>query len=137
MPWPTNSRTTEYPAASATSCTAAEMSAMCPPGRVAVIALVAHAEIEPDDVALAEHAAGRGDAVHDLVVDRDANRCRKHAAGHRVALERGGSPLLAGELFREGIELARGDAGPDAGAHFGEDLGDDRVRHPHPLDLVA
>ena len=75
----------------------------------------------------AQHAAGGRDAVHHLVVDRDAERRRKHPAADRVALERRQRALLARQLLGDAIELGRGDAGTHRGAQLGQHLGHDDV----------
>jgi hypothetical protein len=49
--------------------------------------------------------------VHDLVVDRDAERRRKHAIGDLVALERRDGALLARELLGDAVEILGRDAG--------------------------
>src|SRR2546426_12165597 len=54
-------------------------------GRVAVVAMVADAEVEPHDVPLAQRPLARGHAVHHLVVDRDADRGGEGAAPDPVA----------------------------------------------------
>ena len=47
----------------------------------------------------------RRDAVHDLVVDRDAERGREDAVGDLVALERRHGALLARQLLGDAVEL--------------------------------
>src|SRR3569832_134510 len=47
-------------------------------GRVAVVSLVDRAVVEADDVAGLEDPLRGGHAVHDLLVDRDAQRGRVH-----------------------------------------------------------
>src|SRR5262249_10329506 len=81
------------------------------PGGIAEIAVTADAEVEADQIAVSQHAVARRDAVHDLVVHRDADRCRERAAAHDVALEGRLRALLPGELLGERVELAGGDAG--------------------------
>ena len=105
---------------------------------VAEVALVAHAEIEPDDVTVAQHAAPRRDAVHDLVVDRDADRRRERAAAHDVALERRLRAVLVRQLLGERVELARWRRpGRTRAATSARISRHDPARAPHALDLVG
>ncbi|MPN63933.1 hypothetical protein SDC9_211700 [bioreactor metagenome] len=46
-------------------------------GGIAVIAVEAGADIDADQVALAQDPPRRGDAVHDLLVERGADRARE------------------------------------------------------------
>src|SRR5918998_3509642 len=71
-------------------------------------ALVAHADVQRDDVPLLE-AVGAGDAVHDHGIRRGADRGRKAL----VALELRGAAPREDELLGQGVELLRRDARTD------------------------
>src|SRR4030065_66938 len=88
------------------------------------------AAIEADDGALLEDAA-RGDAVDDLLVDRDADRGRIAP----VALERRHGPELTGPLLGVEVEIPRPDAGPDERLELAEDRGHDAAALAHGLEL--
>ncbi len=97
---------------------------------VAVETLEEDSEIEADDVALLEDAA-RGDAVNDLLVDRDADRGRVAA----VALEGRDGPELPGPLLRVEVEVPRPQSRPDERLELAEDGGHDAAALAHGLDL--
>ena len=99
-------------------------------GRVAVEPLEEDAEIEADDVALLEDAS-RGDAVDDLLVDRDADR----GGIAPVALEGRHGAELAGPLLGVEVEVARPDAGPDERLELAEHRGHDAAALAHGLEL--
>src|SRR5919199_941147 len=77
-------------------------------GRVGHEALVAHADVEGDDVPLFQ-AVGAGDAVHDHGVGRGADRGRETL----VALELWPPAPREDELLGQSVELLRRDAGAD------------------------
>ncbi len=99
-------------------------------GRVAVEALVEDAEVQADDVSLLEDPP-RGDAVDDLLVDRDADRGRVAA----VALEGRDGPELPRPLLGVDVEVAGPDPRPDEGPELGQDAGRDPARLPHELEF--
>ncbi len=87
---------------------------------VRIVALDDAAQIEPDDVALAQLALGRRDAVHHFLVDRDADGGRVAA----VALEGRARPAGDDECLHVRVDLLGGDAGlhesPQAVLHLGQ-----------------
>ena len=99
-------------------------------------------DVELDELPVAQAAVGR-DAVDALVVDRDAGH-----AGEVVVELRARAGAVGGEHTRgDVVELARGDARPDAAAHLADRLGDHaacrleggkvlRVVYGHPVILT-
>ena len=99
-------------------------------GRVAEEAFVEGAEIQTDDIAVLQETP-RGDAVDDLLIDRNADRGGIAA----IALESRLGAELAGPLLRVKIEVAGPDAGPDEGLELGQDCRDDPATLAHGLEL--
>ena len=106
------------------------------PGAVAVPAVVDRAGVDRHDLAVADRPVA-GDAVDDLVVDRDAEAGRERVAAVAVALERRHRAGVADVLLGEPVEVAGRDAGLQLGLDEGEDLGDDPAGVAHLLDLAA
>ena len=100
-------------------------------GAVAHVALERRPDIDREQVALAQHARS-GNPVHDLVVDRRANRSRKSV----IALERRHAARLANPLLRHAVELARRNAGTHGFHQLGQDRRRDLAAAPHQLDLA-
>ena len=94
--------------------------------------LVERPEVERDDVALLEDALGRGDAVHDLVVDRDADRGREAVE----PLERGARAQTDDGLLGDLVDLGRRLAGPELLADRLEHRRDDAPALLHQLELA-
>ncbi len=81
-----------------------------------------------------EHPVAR-DAVHDLVVDRRADRGREGRVA--VALERRDTAVRADVVLGDRVELAGGDAGTYGGAQHLERLTGQQAGDAHLLDLVG
>src|SRR5437762_2568351 len=90
------------------------------------------ADVQADQVGFVEPATGRRDAMHDLVVDRRADRAREPA----VALEGGDRPGGADHLLGDRVEVGGGDAVAQLPMQSFENLHEDPARLPHPRDLV-
>ncbi len=105
------------------------------PRRIAVPAVDDGAGIDRDERPVAHDATGTRDAVHDLVVDRDAQRVaeRPSRAGH--ADEGGRGPGSADDRLGDGIELEGRDARADRGRDRIEDVGHETAGDGHALDL--
>ncbi len=101
-------------------------------GRVAVPALDDGTAVDGDDVTLGEHPLP-GDAVHDLVVDRGADRPREAV----VALEGRHGTAGADVVLGDRVELGGADAGADRGAQQLQGLPHDQAGATHQPDLVA
>src|SRR4029077_694236 len=65
----------------------------------------------------------------------DADRGGEDAPADVVALESGARPARERQLLGERVARGGADARPDALPDPAEDVGDDRVRGPHALDL--
>jgi hypothetical protein len=91
------------------------------------------AAVQRDQVALGEHLLGRRDAVHDLLVDRGADRRREAV----VALERRDRAGVADDLLGDRVQVGRGDAGGDRVPHRVQRGGDDQAGAAHQLDLLG
>src|SRR5262249_61536953 len=76
------------------------------------------------------------DAMHDLVVDGEADAGRKRLPAHDIPLEGRLRLLLVDPLLRDRVEIGRRDTGAHVTTHLGEDLRDDPARRAHTLDLV-
>src|ERR1035437_5435676 len=76
-------------------------------GSVRIVALDDSAQVEPHDVARLEDALRRRNAVHDLVVDRDADRLRIAA----IARKRGFSAARRDAGRRDAVDLLGRPAG--------------------------
>src|SRR5207247_4150336 len=79
---------------------------------VGVVPLDDTPEVQPDDVARADLAAGRRYAVHDLLVDRNADRRREPA----IALEGGRGALAVAVRLDVLVDVERGHARLHEGA---------------------
>jgi hypothetical protein len=88
------------------------------------------AEVEPDDIALLQ-APRPGDAVHDLLVDGDAERGRVSP----VAQERGARARLLDAVARDAVHLARGHAGLRGLGQHAQGVHHDRAGAVHLLQL--
>ena len=98
---------------------------------VGVEAVELGGDVELDELALAQ-AARAGDAVHALVVDRDADR-----AGEVVVEDRARAGAVAGEdLGGDVVQLAGADAGADAAGELAQRLGDDAARGAQRGELL-
>ena len=106
------------------------------PRTVAVPAVDDGARVDRHDLAGPDRPLA-GDAVDDLVVDRDADAGREWPArvDPRVALERRRRAGRADVRLGDGVEMGRRDARPELGLDPVEDLGDDPAGAAHPLDL--
>ena len=105
--------------------------------RVAMIALAGDAEVEADDVAVAQLPRTR-DAVHDFVVHRNAEHARVRRQPVRPVAEEGRlDAALADRLAGVHVEFARGDARLRELAQFEQHLGDVTRGLPHRVDLTA
>ncbi len=101
-------------------------------GGVAVPPVDDGAAVDGDDVPVGEGALPR-DAVHDLVVDRGADRAGKAV----VALERGRRAAGADVILRDRVELAGGDPGLDRVGQQLQRAPDHQAGGAHPLDLLG
>jgi len=106
------------------------------PGAVAMPAVVDRAGVHGHDLAIADQALA-GDAVDDLVVDRDAEAGREGVAAVAVALERGHGTGRADVAFGEAVEVGGRNPGLQLRFDEGENLGHDPAGGPHLLDLAA
>ena len=106
------------------------------PRAVAVPAVDDRAGVDRHDLAGADRPLA-GDAVDDLVVDRDADAGRERPArvDPRIALERRGRAGLPDVGLGEGVEVGGRDARAELGLDDVEDLADDAAGLAHPLDL--
>ena len=102
------------------------------PGAVAVPALVDGPGVDRHDLAVADHPLA-GDAVDDLVVERDAEAGRIAV----VALERRHGAVAADVPLGDPVEMAGGDAGLQLRLDEREHLGDDPAGTAHLVDLLA
>ena len=96
------------------------------PGRVAVPAVKDRTAVDRHEVAVGDDHLGAGDAVHDDVVDRAADRPRESV----VALERGHCSRVADHRFGDAVQLQGGNSrlgglthGDQCGAHHGTGCG--------------
>ena len=104
--------------------------------RVAVPAIDDRARVDRHDLPVAQTALS-GHAVNDLLVDRHAQRVAEWGDAAGDADERGGGAFVADHLFRNRIELERGDARPDFGGHAVKDARNKSPRDGHLVDLGA
>src|SRR5215831_14691287 len=99
--------------------------------RIRVVAVHFHPKIDRDDVAFAQLALGRRNAMNNLAVHRSAQRARVPA----VALERS-VPRLARDLFLGNLlEVHRSHAGLNGASQRGQNLVDDKPCAVHLLQL--
>src|SRR4029077_3000873 len=105
---------------------------------VAVPAVDDRAGVDRDDLAGLDRAVA-GDAVDDLVVDRDADAGRERPLGVDawVALERRRAACRPDVGLGQGVEVRGRDARSQLGLDLVEDLGDDAAGTTHALDLGA
>src|SRR5436190_4722097 len=101
-------------------------------GGVGVIALPDRAEVERQQIAGLEDALA-GDAVDDLLVDRDAERCREPA----VPLQRRRRAGLYDRRFGDRVKLCRLDPRAHGGDGPLDRLRDDAAGLAHPVDLLG
>ena len=100
---------------------------------VGVIPLDDTPEVQPDDVPLLQAAVRRGNAVNDLLVDRDAHGGREAP----VALEGGLGAAVHDEGLHFLVDLQRGQAGLHEAAQHLHDVGEDLAAPAHQVDLAA
>ena len=89
------------------------------------------AAVEGDQVAVGQNPL-TGDAVDDLLVDRDAHGGRVVVVTQEVGVSAGGLD----DPGRDGVELGGGDAGAHRLAQGGVDVGDDEPGPAHEADLL-
>src|SRR5450830_701977 len=100
-------------------------------GGVRVVAVDDGAQVEPHDVARLEDALRRRNAVHDLVIDRDAERLRIAA----IARKRGLSAARRDAGRRDAVDLLGRPAGPACRDALGQRLVHDAGGVLHLEDL--
>lgn len=101
-------------------------------GRIGMPAVDDQAAVDRDDVALLERDV-IGDAVHDDVVDADAER----RGVSLVAQEVRDGALVPDHLVGERVQLVRGDARPDALREHLVDTMQQQAAAPHHEDLLG
>ena len=108
------------------------------PGRIAVPAIDDGAGVDRHDLAVADRPLA-GDAVDDLVIERDAQAGRERPArvDARVALERRDGAGRADVRLGQAVEVAGRDARLELALDECEDLGHDPPGATHPGDLGA
>ena len=89
------------------------------------------AAVEGDQVAVGQHPL-TGDAVDNLLVDRDAHGGRVVVVAQEVGVSAGGLD----DPGRDGVELSGGDAGAHRLAQGGVDVGDDEPGPAHETNLL-
>ena len=99
--------------------------------RVAIKPVELHANVERNDVAVAQRPRRRRNPVDDLFIDRHTQR-RRIAA---IALERRLRAACAHQLLRQPIQLSRRDPGTDGRFDFREHVRDELIRRPQLLDF--
>src|SRR5579862_1446970 len=106
------------------------------PGTVTVPAVDDRAGVDRHDLAGPDRPLA-GDAVDDLVVDRDADagRERPPGIGPGIALERRDRPAPPDVGLGQGVEVGGADPRLQLGFDEGQDLGHDPPGAAHPIDL--
>src|SRR5438094_463417 len=90
-------------------------------------------EVQADDIALLDAAVGRGNPVHDLLVDRDADGGREAA----VALEGRLGAARRDEALHVLVDLERRQARLHEAAQVLDDVGEDMAGRAHQTDLTG
>ena len=101
-------------------------------GGVTVPAIQDRAAVDRDQVSGREPGLGAGDAVHDLVVDRGADRRRVPV----VPLERGDGTGRADLPLGDRVQVLGGDAGLDRGRQHVQRVRHHQARLAHRRDLA-
>jgi hypothetical protein len=104
------------------------------PSAVGVPAADDAADVDADQVAVGKAAAGRWDAVDDLVVDAGADRAGERRV-RAVALEGGDGPGVADHALGDQIQLAGRHPRTQLGANDLQDAGQDLPGLAHARDL--
>src|SRR5258705_350267 len=100
--------------------------------RVAEEAVLLHADVQRDDVALAEEALAARDPVHHFLVDRGAD-----ARGESpIPLERRLAARIADEFLRQTVQLQRADPGSHLPRQHEEALPHDPGAGPDQFDFI-
>ena len=104
-------------------------------GVVADVAVVGNHDVDRDDVAIAQDAAERGDAMHHFFIDRDAG-VRRIAAGTQLVTVAGAAGTEAVHDRAGGfLEILRTDARPDDRLRFLKDRRRNRAGLAHVDNL--
>src|SRR6267142_4780748 len=90
-------------------------------------------EVQADDIAVLDAAVGRGNPVHDLLVDRDADGGREAA----VALEGRPGAARRDEALHVLVDLERRQTRLHEAAQVLDDVGEDMAGRAHQTDLAG